>query len=283
MEEVIKDVHQASNIVNDLNFLDGYDRIYYQSNENLNELFKHFSVEGKDVLTVLGYSDHLFHSYYHGAKSVDAFDVNKLAKYYFYLRKWVMECYDDYYPERDLFLSNNRYIFELLKNVSCKSEDELDAYLFWSLYIERVYPFDAFKLYYASCGDKSRIDNVDGLKEIICSKNLNFRQEDLSGVVDKSKKYDIVIISNILEYYSEAPLKLAKCRDNLKDLVKDGGLVITSRLMEKSNSSYRERERALFERYFDTFEFPSYVDNDMFSMEFSLGCAYQKRKVVNKK
>ena len=66
-----------------------YGRLYFCSNEPLELLFNNFSVEGKDVLTVLGSSDQLFHTIDRGANSVDTFDRNPYTKYYYYLRSYV--------------------------------------------------------------------------------------------------------------------------------------------------------------------------------------------------
>ena len=80
-------------------------RIYVSSNEQLDAVFRGFDFKDKDVLSVLGSSDHVFSEYYLGAKSVTAFDINELTKYYYYLRKWLLEngmnlcpsAYDDYF------------------------------------------------------------------------------------------------------------------------------------------------------------------------------------------
>ena len=65
-----------------------FKRIYTTSNEQLDAVFRGFDLKDKDILSVLGSSDHVFSEYYLGAKSVTAFDVNELTKYYYYLRKW---------------------------------------------------------------------------------------------------------------------------------------------------------------------------------------------------
>ena len=53
---ILYDVYVASKLV-DGKRIDNYDKLYYSTNENLDELFKYIDVKDKDVLTVLSSSD----------------------------------------------------------------------------------------------------------------------------------------------------------------------------------------------------------------------------------
>ena len=75
-----------------------HDRIYYSSNENLEPLFSSISIENKKVLTVLGSGEHVFHLYNRNPLLVDTFDINQLAQFYYYLRRWSIVYLDNYFP-----------------------------------------------------------------------------------------------------------------------------------------------------------------------------------------
>ena len=108
-------------VVNACKMIDGddvdesyYNKIYMSSNESLGNLFLNFDISGKDVLTVLGSSDQLFYSYLNGAKKVDCFDINVLARHYYYLRRWAIDYLGMYYPP-DSFLKS--HLFSLYQEI----------------------------------------------------------------------------------------------------------------------------------------------------------------------
>ena len=82
-----------------------YNKIYFNTNEDLASLFNNIDIENKDVLTVLGSGDQSFYCYENDANSVDIFDVNRLSIYYYYLRIWVIENLNTFYPNADNILS----------------------------------------------------------------------------------------------------------------------------------------------------------------------------------
>ena len=88
-------------------------KIFSQTNENLDALFKNFDFKNKEVLSVLGSSDQMLASYYYGAKSVETFDRNLYAAYYTYFRKWLVNATGYSYPS----YFNNVYYNNCLKIV----------------------------------------------------------------------------------------------------------------------------------------------------------------------
>ncbi|MCL2570610.1 MAG: BtaA family protein [Firmicutes bacterium] len=65
----------------------GHSTIYPFTNENLRAYLPFFDLEGKDVLTVTASGDHPLNMILQGAKNVTTFDINKLAYYWFELKK----------------------------------------------------------------------------------------------------------------------------------------------------------------------------------------------------
>ncbi len=276
MDVINRDVENTCRVVNYQNNLDEYARIYMHSNENLGELFKCFDVKDKDVLTVLGSSDQYFYSLLNGAKRVDSFDINKLTKYYYYLRKWVIEYLDEYYPKSELLLNNQMLIKELLRIVKCKSIDEEDAYIYWSCYSNRV--DDNNNLFYSSSYYReNELGSVSLLKSLINDRELSFVHMDLSCDVNIEDKYDVIITSNILEYFADNPIKLTRCRDNLRKLLKDDGIVVNSYVMDADDSDFKDMEKACFSRYFERVDFPKFK-RKFYDCSFPLGCGYIKKK-----
>lgn len=256
---ILYDVYVASKLV-DGKRIDNYDKLYYSTNENLDELFKYIDVKDKDVLTVLSSSDQYFYCCYNGANSIDSYDINKLTKYYYYLRLWGIKYLDMFYPSEDLF-KNHIYIYELLKLVNCNNKDEKEAYEFWNNYIRKVFPFDNGNLFYKG-NRKKGISDIDKLNESIRKNKFNFYNSDIKNI-SSNKKYDIVITSNILEYCSFDTIKII--RDKLSDLLVDDGIVVCSNIMYRYNSG-----NSIFREMFDCVELP-YVDN------YPLGYVYKKK------
>ena len=252
-----------------------YDRIYFGSNECLEELFNNFSVEDKDVLTVLASSDQLFYSYDRGARSVDTFDINVLTKYYYYIRKWSIQYLNCYYTDEENIINSHSFIKELLKLVECSSEEEKEAYIFWSNYIRRVSSYEnQFLYFYVESMKYNEIKNLSTIKNRINNK-LNFTNQDITSKIDKSHKYDVIILSNILEYYGESIMHMSNCRDNLYSILNDDGIVVCSHIMDQEGDNNLEKH--IFSKKFDSFEFPKYSRDYILGGEVSSGYCYKKR------
>ena len=226
---------------------------YYRSNENLKDLFNSFSVLDKDVLTVLSSSDHLLYAYYYGASKVDSFDINEFTKFYYYMRKWALLYNNDFYPKKGLFNSYNKYFEKLLDKVDTISGKELQARDFWYLYLDRlkksgnkmnlndyVYPYNNI------------VNDTNRLASIIEDKDLTFYNVNMCGAVGSiRKKYDVIIMSNILEYYCIDDKSLERFRDNLYSLLKEDGRVICSNLIKYYDNLDKKMEREIFSELFE--------------------------------
>jgi len=226
MEEIDFDIDEACKLESPkLQRSNNYSKVYLNSNEKLERLFENFSVKDKDVLTVLASSDQYFRCLYNGAKSVDTFDINKLAKYYYYIRKWYMEQMRKHSIAPCMISRSNNWVHELLPNVKIESTDEEYAYIFWKRYLEEKQGRYFFHL-------TESLDNFDYAIEkilaIIKNKPLNFSNIDICKEGNSNKKYDIIILSNILEWHAYESETLKSCKTNLERLLKDDGKIICS-------------------------------------------------------
>lgn len=200
-------------------------RIYTTSNEQLDAVFRGLDLKDKDVLSVLGSSDHVFSEYYLGAKSVTAFDVNELTKYYYYLRKWSL-----IYRGVDVPYGNSKeWFLELLSEVSTKSELEEEALSFWK-YLNRKASSYTSKLFMGGISFNRRVpyeNDLESMTSIIEDRDIDFSKINVFDFFDYDRTFDVVVLSNILDYAS-TPTALATCRDNLVDHLSDNGIVICS-------------------------------------------------------
>ena len=255
------DVDIASKLINGEK-VENYGRIFYSSSENLDGILDKVDVFGKDVLTVLGSSDQYFYAYYYGANSVESFDINKMTMYYYYLRLWGIRYLNMFYPD----IHNHLYIYNLLKLVECSCLDEEEAYNFWNNYIINIYPFDTQRLFYVNGNIKNNID-INKLNCNICDKKNIFYHSDIS-IKFTDKKYDVIMLSNMLEFCSD----LEVIRNNINGLLKDNGIVVCSNILTNGLEEYY-----VFSELFKRESLGTYKNSDYFGMEFPLGYVYRKK------
>ena len=256
MGKVENDVENTIRLV-DGKFCENVDRIYFSSNENLKLLFDNINVKDKDVFCVLASSDQLFYSYYNGAKNVDTYDINKLTLYYYYLRKWVIQYSNCYYPDERL---GNEYIYNILSKVKVKSQEEEDAYNYWMIYVRTVFNYMTHKIFFKSSYiDKNRISDVNKIKDIVSDIDLSFRNIDISSDdLNINKKYDVIITSNISEYFFDNVVKINNYRINMNNLLKEDGVIVSSLIFSNYVNSV---EKKMFSKEYDIRELPYYRDD----------------------
>lgn len=250
-----------------------FSKIYFSSNEYLKKLYKCFSLENKEVLSVLASSDQMFYAYMGGARKVDTFDVNSLTKYYYYLRRWSIIYDKKYYFSKDIFRSHN-HLFKLLDKVKCSDKNEEDALSFWKCYLSNITPKNHQYLYSIS-GNSNNIIKLKSLRDRLINEKLTFYHMNLFDEINCDKKYDVIITSNILEYGLN-PMNLEKGRDNLKKLLKDGGQIIGSHYVFSPNSPKFEEELKIFEKDFSYHELHDYYE-PLLMKKYPLGYVYTKK------
>lgn len=247
----IADTLGVMNVFDDHEYDEKYATIYFHSNERLKEIFSEIDVENKDVLTVLGSGDQAFYLYDNGAKSVDMFDRNKLAIYYYYLRTWVIVYLDLFYPGK----LNKKYIKTLLGFVKPQTSEEKDALRFWKMYIKIFTDEDTEALF--SFSNNYGINDIDDVSEIrkrLENDDVVFRNIDITKSVDFGKKYDIIFTSNVADYVSQDEKCLKLYRDNLDNHLKKGGSIIRCHIVNGRNS---RMERRIFLEKFNSHKISS--------------------------
>lgn len=247
MANLENDIKYAKNLLEGK--IDGkFDFIYSRSNENLIELFKKLDLNGKDVYTVLSSSDFLLYSFLNGANKVDCFDIMPLTYRYFHLRKWLAQ-----YGLEDadgLSLLSLRHIVN--NHIKVDSKDERESILFWQYFLSKIY-----NIHFYSNSLFEYIENKMcpkcNMKEI--AQKLNDAEEPIFDNIDilketkfdNSRKYDVVYLSNIIDYNREK-LRIEKLILNLLQLLKDNGSIICTHMSQFENF---EIEQEMFSKCFN--------------------------------
>ena len=224
---------------------DYYDKTYYQTNEDLLDTYLDVDFYDKDVLTVLGSSDQVLTARFLDARRVDAFDKNILTKYYFYLRLWTIKYMNKLYPN----VYDNRFLKELLARVNPETKEEKEAYRFYLLHAKKNTTMS--KLFYdieAQPHGRTLYTEAGELTDCL-DPNIDFYQLDLFKREEHPKKYDIIIISNILDWARHDREKLQNAAFNLNRYINKEGYILGSNLIQRSREE-KEQEQSIMGEFF---------------------------------
>lgn len=274
--EIINDIKNTGEMLynyNSYNRFTTYDRVYFETNEQCDKIISNFNVKDKTVLTVLASGDQAFQFYKHGAKNVDLFDVNKLTIYYYYLRIWHIRKNGKMYLK---WCPKKGYIKNLLSSVNPKTHDELKAYEYWSLFIDK-FDSNAFQRFFNSPYNKGTYKKIDTslLLDKIDDDDFTFYNIDISNFFDLEKKYDYIYTSNLSDYIKDD--KLTIYRDNLYNHLNKGGVVLSSNLSGSIYCYQYSNQRKIMERYF---KFKCITDwNEELLDSDDIGYSYKKRRI----
>ena len=210
-----------------------FSRLFFCSNESLYDIFYGMDFTGKKVLSVLASGDQAFYFYDHNAEKVDLFDKNKLTIFYYYFRIWLIEIFNMFNIPYDIKISQ---VKELLKEVEPKDDNEKNAYKFWVEYVRLCEKMN-YRFRYLAASFLPSIDNtianLDKLKENLKVRDFSFYNFDIASKnFQINKKYDVVYVSNIIDWLLEDEEECTNLVENLNNLLEDDGLVICADLAE---------------------------------------------------
>ena len=222
--------------------------IYLKTNEDLTKILSHYDIKDKSVLTVLASSDQALTSYYYGAKEIDTFDMSYTSLYYYFLKKWLILYKNRLYPSKEFITSGDINLYNLVLSINPESEKEKEAKLFWQTYMEannnKANP-NVFIDIFCNKGDipyKKDIDSIKGFYD----KPLSFTNFDLTRQTPINKKYDVLIVSNILEFFNNNESALLKIRNNIDKLLKPNGIAICSnKAIPNSDDKHKKEVKLL--------------------------------------
>ena len=287
MENVENDVLETINLSEAAKYsFSKYAPVYPYSNECLDKLYSNFDLYGKDVLTVAASGDQALYAYNQGARNVDLFDINCLAKYYYYLRIWSIKYFDTFYldefdiNDKDNYIKSISSVYEIIKegfdfdNSSFKlhsslslllnivrpsSMEEAEALRYWILFsnlcLAKDYSFDYFShnYYFMDDGEKKiKVEDLSRIRFMLKRNSFNFYNVDLKNNFNIEKKYDVVIASNIHETVRDKDTYAF--RDNLYNLLNDNGIAVLSNI----NKNLKSSRKKFLSELFCIEELPSY-------------------------
>ena len=243
----------ASRVVAEGKELDNYSKVYFKTNEDLVTNFRKVNFDQKRVLSVLASSDQLFMARYKGAKRVDCFDQNVLTLYYYYLRIWTIQYTGLDYPE-PILENDYQWLNDLLCSVHPTSKEENDALLFWKKHVEKETKLS--NLFFDDFDEgKTLFRTTNSVKSTI-PKKLKFQKLNFFSDIDCSSTYDIVLLSNIIEWARDNDGIIVQVRDNLNRILDNNGLVLCTRLIHHYPQEIA-KERRIFEENFSYHELGS--------------------------
>ena len=214
---------------------------YMWTNEKMS-LYPKDNYKGKNVLTVTSSADHILSAVLNGADNIDAFDINLYSKYISALkiamiRKYDYECFSNFINSFnktgrfDLNCKKTNFIYEVEKYLT---KDEMN---FWICYQRLIFQkkinFD--DIIYLSGDFRNNLyyerKIYEDLKEKLKNVNINYFDSDISDIKKHiNKTYDVIFLSNILEYVIPSNTKVSVDRYNeliktLDSILNIGGIL----------------------------------------------------------
>ena len=222
-------------IKSDLNYIfndkkgDTFAYLYSRTNEDLKSLFEIIDVRDKNILSVLSSSDYLFSALFKEARNIETFDINSITYRYYFLRKWLIQ---NGYVDAGKICTQD--IFKIISSIKTDNQCEKDSVLFWKYFFnlsrckkDHLYYYDNLFIDIAA---KKMIyeDNLGDVSSILDGYNLQFKHMNVCNGFNSDKKYDVIFLSNIMDYNRNSKSRINDIRDNLDDLLTDDGIIVMS-------------------------------------------------------
>ena len=250
---------------------ENYRYVYAQTNEYLRQLYSNVDFKNKNVLSVAASGDQSFLAYAYGAKHIDLFDLNQLTFYYYYLRAWTIKYFNRFYPKIPF---HKRFLNDLLQMVKINNGAEIIAFDYWN---EILNEFDNRKLERIFLFEGKHLDvsksELSFIKDSIEADKSTFHNIDISDYINIKEKYDIIVTSNIVDWFHGDRGKIEDYKDNLYNLLNKNGIVLCSDLSGKYGAS--DVQKRIFEKKFNYYQLPEFKMNEC---NVTPGYVFQKKR-----
>ncbi len=212
-----------------------YAKLYPWSNENIASYYQYYDLTNKKALCVTGSGDHLLYAAAAGATEIDAFDKNRLCKYYSALKIALILSYteEDFYKQ---FIYKRTCV--LSKKLDLKHLDSFlpeDYSIFWQE-LSKTRAFKKNIILFRFDGSPSKFNlNYNYLKEILPKVKINYHDMNANEFLTYNQsKYDAIFLSNILEWSFESDNIIL---NKFYNLLNDNGIIYDYFLKRKNSSS----------------------------------------------
>lgn len=207
--------------------------LYPFTNENINGYYKYINFKDKDILTTTSSGDHALNSILLGAKNIDTFDINPLAKYYSELKiatiktlsleDFIKFLYKKGYFNNKHYLSKDAY--DILKKELKDEYREFWDYFFSTYSSKKIYKsflftddfLDLKKL--KICNGYMNEKNYSILRTRLKSIEVNYHDMSIESLSDIKKQFDVIILSNICAYLDFVYLNREDYMKDIKDIL----------------------------------------------------------------
>lgn len=247
--------------------------LYSRTNEDLKRLFEIIDVRNKNVLSVLSSSDYLFSALYKEAGNIETFDINRITYRYYFLRKWLIQ---NGYLDAGKVCTQD--IFKIISSIKTDNQCEKDSLLFWKYFFnlsrckkDNLYYYDNLFIDIAA---KKMIyeDDLSNVADILDGYNLQFKHMNVCNGFNSDKKYDVIFLSNIMDYNRNSKSRIGDIRDNLDDLLTDDGIIVMAHFNFFSGFNI---EKDVFNETFD------YIPLDITDSSITYYAYKKKKKYYN--
>lgn len=179
-----------------------YGRIYPFSNESIRSYYKYYDLKGKNALCITSSGDHIIYASLNGAQEIDAFDKNRLCKYYSALKIATILAYNEKEFYNIFCQKNKRLLSRKIDIEHIKDFISEECYIFWEqITKEKVFRNnDTLFRKDGLWGNKRPNLDYNSLKVALSNSKINYY--DMSAKefsTYTNKKYDAIFLSNIVE------------------------------------------------------------------------------------
>jgi len=220
-----------------------YSMSYFTTTEFISDYLGNEKFNTGSALTILASGDHVFSLALSGLQKINAFDINRLAYYVYYLKLAMLKklpydtflkiCYYfTYYSYRD-------EVKEMIDSLKSEMPEDVYEYFRRILEIDEKETGSIYNLFYEAVFDMLEVANPYLHSEddyLMCRKRIsdtevNLYFGDARDIPDKvGGLYDIILLSNVADYLSGGiPLRLDEFKNYIKkyyDLLNRDGLLI---------------------------------------------------------
>lgn len=260
MYNIIEDVNNTLRLINIyiVNDIGNYGKLYINTNEPIRDVLSICDFNNKKVLTVLASSDQLLAISELNPLKIDTFDINILTMYFFYLKKWFFLMYHELIS----YGLDKKVIFDCLKIADLNNNGDKNAYIYWSILLDKISIEQFYDLFYLAY-EHFDIINFNKTEQFYKNYNLNFRLMDLFSNSDFSEKYDVIVLSNILESLTHGT-RIAYILNNM--LLPHGEVICSNVATFNINENHlyeRSQMEELFEYCDGIWKYDPYLDEDV--------------------
>lgn len=220
-----------------------YSRSYLFTTEYINRYLRENSFNKDKALTILGSGDQIFNLVYLDVFNIDAFDINKLNYYNFYLKyAFILNLSFKEFKSLEHIISKDQYLPIFMNYLElCKNSMPFYVYRYYKELVYYEYSLNKSNglrnlylpshTFFSSNLYLENENNYLKLQQKLKELKLRIYFDDISNIpklVDGN--YDLIILSNISDYLgSDKPLTLEEFKNYIntfKELLKKDGLLI---------------------------------------------------------